>query len=862
MEFVPPLIEWYTQTPLNEVQTWVQQWFATEQQYFYQLALTLIQSQDSLTLQRLIDANAIDMNWRYDFRGNVNLDLLECELLSPLSYTDKIFQVLVTLPFSRDKNYLDTFFTGRKNSSQLKVMIDAGFAETAEQKETLRIGLYYLIAKGITLKYVSKFLDLVAERTDVGYVIFGYYQVSFASWKQRKISGGVEDDILLSAIKQNEIMEGKFLLTLPFPANSQYFEVALARGFYTFVDMLIEKYPDSIVDNDYFSDFLDNVGHQTHKGHALEIMRKLVFANPIENYEWVLITCIYSFREGLPILKERGYVLDKRVIKENDFMPDTMEALQAAYKFADLPMTLLDFCIQFELYSNLEPFPGEVTIFNDLTLFYYMHINDLESFSRILNEDDIAVSTELLTLSFEKEAFLDILLTKDINVNPLDPREKNRIVSFALAANPSVLRKMIAQRIDINNKFGSYYPLEYCVYNNLYESAKILIENGVEVDVLIGEYLDPLILVAAGNNKLDFVELMVPFTRYINRRDSNELNLMIYLMRSEQEHYSLLQKLVERGVDVDSERQPQAGEFDNVAIQAISRGWLQSAKLLISKTANVNGLLDVTIRWVIKTQGELLIELLKRGDVNLVEEFTWNERQVPVIIYAASFKNINCVEILAKAGCDINVVIDGFPAGQGTVLSFFNEPENIERILQLGFNAIWNYITPTGAITPITAGICGAIYNHEELELLAIKYLPEQINFVSSERDHLTLTRSVRATKALLRTGVDLSVVYDGLFNALDIQLMNKVNVEIPLLLLEAGLRPTIAEYDVEPTFYEALAFWQSSVEDRKRYTDDQVGRFCPIARDTILLQNVTARLRLSNIHIAPELVNLIRDQM
>lgn len=72
----------------------------------------------------------------------------------------------------------------------------------------------------------------------------------------------------------------------------------------------------------------------------------------------------------------------------------------------------------------------------------------------------------------------------------------------------------------------------------LYESAKILIENGVEVDVLIGEYLDPLILVAAKYAKFNFVELMITFTRYINRRDSNELNLMIYLMRSEQEHYS------------------------------------------------------------------------------------------------------------------------------------------------------------------------------------------------------------------------------------------------------------------------------------------------------------------------------------
>lgn len=135
-----------------------------------------------------------------------------------------------------------------------------------------------------------------------------------------------------------------------------------------------------------------------------------------------------------------------------------------------------------------------------------------------------------------------------------------------------------------------------------------------------------------------------------------------------------MQKLVERGVDVDSwsERQPQAGEFDNVAIQAISRGWLQSAKLLISKTANVNGLLDVTTRWIIETQGELLTELLKRGDVNLAETFTYNEKQVPVIIWAASFKNINCIEILARAGCDINVVVDGLlPVGQGTVLSFF-----------------------------------------------------------------------------------------------------------------------------------------------------------------------------------------------
>lgn len=203
-----------------------------------------------------------------------------------------------------------------------------------------------------------------------------------------------------------------------------------------------------------------------------------------------------------------------------------------------------------------------------------------------------------------------------------------------------------------------------------------------------------------------------------------------------------------------------------------------------------------------------------------------------------------------------------YQLGKELFCRFFGESENIERILRLGFNAVWNYITLTGVMEPITAGICGAGYDHEVLQLLAIKYLPEQINFNFSNRDHLTITRSVRATKALLRANVDLTVVYDGLFNALDIQLMNNVNVEILLMLLEAGLRPTIAEYNVDPIFREALAFWQSSVEDRKRYTNREVARLCPMARDTILLQNVTARLRLSNIHIASELVNLIREHI
>lgn len=120
MEFVPYPQEWYTQAPLPEVQAWVQQFFAEQQQYFYQLAFSAIQSAHSEFLQRLIDVGAIDINWKYDFRGNVNKDLLECELLSPLIYEDKILRVLVTLPFSRDKNYLDTFFHWRKEYFSLE----------------------------------------------------------------------------------------------------------------------------------------------------------------------------------------------------------------------------------------------------------------------------------------------------------------------------------------------------------------------------------------------------------------------------------------------------------------------------------------------------------------------------------------------------------------------------------------------------------------------------------------------------------------------------------------------------------------------------------------------------------------------
>ncbi|TXJ19904.1 ankyrin repeat domain-containing protein [Brachyspira aalborgi] len=90
---------------------------------------------------------------------------------------------------------------------------------------------------------------------------------------------------------------------------------------------------------------------------------------------------------------------------------------------------------------------------------------------------------------------------------------------------------LIQSNTDINEKFKvtinddeyEITPLSFALYNENYDSTKLLIENGADIDIIANEYKDNALTYSTIESNFDIVELLVENGANINAKDSLKL---------------------------------------------------------------------------------------------------------------------------------------------------------------------------------------------------------------------------------------------------------------------------------------------------------------------------------------------------
>lgn len=544
-------------------------------------------------------------------------------------------------------------------------------------------------------------------------------------------------------------------------------------------DLLIQaiidkRYEDlqQLVDNDRKEFFTDDNLWQVMNQHdltAIKIMLPMYDRNP----QYLIDAVEVSSPEIVQLLLDEGFPVNERIIANMYFAMMNKKNLLMVLHHWNPKMTLTDFLIRYHLsYARNEIDKYPITLMNNWTLLYAFYANNIDLAKVVLDRGTLDFNdSQIIFKAIDAGvAFVKLILNSEFKVKFTDQLLHSKLLLKIFNSTIEIFLLFLG-KIDVQSKIvynnQLITPIEYIVQFKTIEWLKAIVDiGGIDPNKIdIDDTFDPVILLTAALAKFDMVDYLLPNTRYIDRIDAAGYNLITYVIWHKNENIELLQKLIDYKADL------------NTVINMPSEDGM---------------------------------------------------RRLTPLLLAAKRGKIRSVEILVKAGCDINFTLD-----QENVFTSSNE-SHAEKLLQLGFSAIWvNDIK-------YTAGIWTArFHGNRNTQLACLKYLPQQVNIGDDVTFFSAATDTVVA-KELLRAGADPTLIE----NAFDLNYDQNYPEDKLLLLLECGLRPMrdLEEYNFTYTVGEALIFWNLSVEERLKYSIKEVARLCPMYREKLALMELQIR--------------------
>ena len=232
------------------------------------------------------------------------------------------------------------------------------------------------------------------------------------------------------------------------------------------------------------------------------------------------------------------------------------------------------------------------------------------------------------------------------------------------AENSAKITEMIIGKADkniINDSLDGKTPLIIAVGNSYFETAKILIENGADVNSVDFEGWSALSY-AVNNGDIEIAKLLLT-----NKAKINDELLLAIKSPIVESRIDMMKLLIDNGANINYADE---NEFTPLNI-AIETGDMELTKFLITNGANVNSLM---------------------------------QDGVSLIVYAISQNNMDLLQILIENGANVNNTTGDYWAGSPLITASRLGLDNVVRIL-LSRNADINAVDMNGNTALHTAAL-------------------------------------------------------------------------------------------------------------------------------------------------------------
>ena len=222
---------------------------------------------------------------------------------------------------------------------------------------------------------------------------------------------------------------------------------------------------------------------------------------------------------------------------------------------------------------------------------------------------------------------------------------KRSSLNIAVSKNKiKCVERMLSSRVNVNALDGNgYHSLIFAAYNNHYSMAKLLLDNGANVNLKTKEGDNPLYFCKTNA----MVKLLLSYGATVD-------NKILFIAIGKEREIPLIDTLIKAGADVNVKSGTGVTLLHYVAHNVSDEKAEFFAKILLSHDANLNvqddyGFTPLHIA-AQKNKSELIKFFLdNNADVNLRGNFGSS-----VLHWAVLSCNISIVELLIKSGADPN----------------------------------------------------------------------------------------------------------------------------------------------------------------------------------------------------------------
>lgn len=160
----------------------------------------------------------------------------------------------------------------------------------------------------------------------------------------------------------------------------------------------------------------------------------------------------------------------------------------------------------------------------------------------------------------------------------------NSLMKAAYIGDVYNIEKLCDEGVNINNRYTvfKYTALEIAIRAQQYESVKVLLENGADVDIKNGEGLQPL-AVACSHNNIDIIKELIEYGADINAE--NQTGWTPLLSATVWANTDIMVYIINNGADINHQRKVDGMTALHLAIY---NGKPEKVKVLLHTGADVN----------------------------------------------------------------------------------------------------------------------------------------------------------------------------------------------------------------------------------------------------------------------------------